>query len=150
MKSYAAKVKEKLAKATGTPENSTYKSHGGALSLYIDGKLSTPGQCVAAMQSVADEIAKRWNVSKLGQEGVAVGEATLNEVEQIEKNVDRGTSYAENNNQKLVLLSLNMLQQQVVFLLKLSVKPANKFLQVCLLLVVLKYLLKKQLAPVLL
>lgn len=101
MKSYAAKVKEKLAKATGTPENSTYKSHGGALSLYIDGKLSTPGQCVAAMQSVADEIAKRWNVSKLGQEGAAVGEATLNEVEQIEKNVDRGTSYAENNNQKV-------------------------------------------------
>lgn len=95
MKSYAAKVKEKLAKATGTPEESTYKSHGGALSLYIDGKLSTPGQCVAAMQSVADEIAKRWSTSKIGQEGAAVGEATLKEVEQIEKNVDRADVYSE-------------------------------------------------------
>lgn len=95
MKSYAAKVKEKLAKATGTPEESTYKSHGGALSLYINGKLSTPGQCVAAMQSVADEIAKRWSTSKIGQEGAAVGEATLKEVEQIEKNVDRADAYSE-------------------------------------------------------
>lgn len=95
MKSYAAKVKEKLAKATGTPEESTYKSHGGALSLYINGKLSTPGQCVAAMQSVADEIAKRWSTSKIGQEGAAVGEATLKEVEQIEKNVDRADVYSE-------------------------------------------------------
>lgn len=95
MKSYAAKVKEKLAKATGTPEESTYKSHGGALSLYINGKLSTPGQCVAAMQSVADEIAKRWSTSKIGQESAAVGEATLKEVEQIEKNVDRADAYSE-------------------------------------------------------
>ena len=95
MKSYAAKVKDKLAKATGTPEESTYKSHGGALSLYINGKLSTPGQCVAAMQSVADEIAKRWSTSKIGQEGAAVGEATLKEVEQIEKNVDRADAYSE-------------------------------------------------------
>ena len=94
------KLKKNWLKLPVLQKNSTYKSHGGALSLYIDGKLSTPGQCVAAMQSVADEIAKRWNVSKLGQEGAAVGEATLNEVEQIEKNVDRGTSYAENNNQK--------------------------------------------------
>lgn len=95
MKSYAAKVKEKLAKATGTPEESSYKSHGGALSLYINGKLSTPGQCVAAMQSVADEIAKRWSTSKIGQEGAAVSEATLKEVEQIEKNVDRADAYSE-------------------------------------------------------
>lgn len=100
MKSYAAKVKEKLGKATTAPKEKSYKSHGGALSLYINGKLSTPSECVAAMQSVADEIAKRWSVQKVGDFGVKIGEATLQTIEQIEKDVDGGLKYAEANSYK--------------------------------------------------
>lgn len=100
MKSYAAKVKEKLDKATAAPKEKSYKSHGGALSLYINGKLSTPSECVAAMQAVADEIAKRWTVQKIGSFGEKIGQATLQTVEEIEKDVDGGMKYAELNNNK--------------------------------------------------
>ena len=52
------------------------------------------------MQAVADEIAKRWSVQKVGDFGVKIGEATLQTIEQIEKDVDGGLKYAEANSYK--------------------------------------------------